>query len=811
MTQIKIQELFQGDNKSRGVLSFFKDGHKDAYTQKVPFDWQLHLSGKLVQGLSPINTDLNKAKWLCCDIDLKIKPEIFCSNIFKNIGSNLFCFSTMSNRWRVVEFLDDWESVELVHERAKELEKKIEKIAGYKCDSGKTLPGKCEQGKAGSWIFLPYHNDNTVCYSPAGFKLTQKQFEFRAKYKHIPLIVSSVGAKQGGRNKALFSISLYKKHYPECTASLEEINKHFNEPMNDREFYNELKNCEKSAFKEEYTKEYLLKGTPKWCHEICGVTPYIDENIFEIIEPELINNYTYCRLNKDFFEHNTNTFIDREQMDQWWLAHAKGKSMSKQLLMNPSLTKVHSVFIHPGYPTGMITVKPNEIKGISPGEYLNYYKPSDVLAKPGDHSKFVEYYKWLLESDDRIVYKDKTYTQFDILMFFLANLMLNPGDKHMWGILWQSTQGTGKGILAETMECALGESNVLTNVTFDRLVSDHSTLLMGKQLIFINELMITGQRLEGKELANKLKPYFTDPVIIINPKFKQEIKTPNFCNLILLTNDDKPIYIDKDDRRICAIKVYKTKEEIVKKLEEFKPHLLRHKNDPSAIKHYLMNEIELPDNEFFKGHAPETQAKLDLIGFSKDDFDSLMDEAFENHSFPFANKHYEDAATYYYIGFLVIDNLFQALKYDPLFKSVYFDKSKIQLWIKRNCKKWANGEYTKVINLPYSRERRRAWLMEDYEFYNPKGGRDSLSTMSSGELGKKYDTSKFISVNSKFSSIGTKDDKNIEGNFERTTHCWNCKKFLSTDNDIMCSKCKTGILCKCGACRCQKPKQQNFF
>ena len=48
-------------------------------------------------------------------------------------------------------------------------------------------------------------------------------------------------------------------------------------------------------------------------------------------------------------------------------------------------------------------------------------------------------------------------------------------------------------------------------------------LLFGKQLMVINELSLTGRRIEGKELSNKLKPYFTDPVIILNPKFKEEI------------------------------------------------------------------------------------------------------------------------------------------------------------------------------------------------------------------------------------------------------------------------------------------------
>ena len=106
----------------------------------------------------------------------------------------------------------------------------------------------------------------------------------------------------------------------------------------------------------------------------------------------------------------------------------------------------------------------------------------------------------------------------------------------MCGILIQSTPGSGKGLLAEIMESILGQSNCLTNVSFEDLVQKHSTLLKGRQFIVINELMLTGRRVEGKELANKLKPYFTDPVHIINPKFKEEILCPNFVNLFLYSN-----------------------------------------------------------------------------------------------------------------------------------------------------------------------------------------------------------------------------------------------------------------------------------
>jgi hypothetical protein len=323
-------------------------------------------------------------------------------------------------------------------------------------------------------------------------------------------------------------------------------------------------------------------------------------------------------------------------------------------------------------------------------------------------------------------------------MLFLANLLQNPGRKSMWGILIQSTPGSGKGLLAEIMESILGQSNCLTNVSFEDLVQKHSTLLKGRQFIVINELMLTGRRVEGKELANKLKPYFTDPVHIINPKFKEEILCPNFVNLFLYSNDPKPLHVDKDDRRICAIRVNHTKDVIVNKIESYVPYLKDLVKNPSSIKHYLIN-LELPDERFFGGHAPMTEAKQELIQSSKDEFEDILDEAFHNHSFPFTHKTWEvgkeKQISYSYRGYVVVDDLMTVINYDKLFHGVFKSIDMLTRWIKKNSIPWANGKMNREIFFPDSREKRRAWLLEDME---KLPGKKRLSEWTGAEIGKDF-------------------------------------------------------------------------
>ena len=745
---MKIHELFQGNSDHRGVYNGVDpNGKKLAYEQSASFDWDAHLKGKLIQGLSPINKD--RARWLCVDIDIKINPIEFCAKIFNKLGPQYFPFKTMSGRWRVVEFLDDFENLEHVKERSKDLENLITKRCGYKCDSGHTLPYK------NGWVFLPYHHEkpfkiDACCYSPGGIPLTKEQFEFRAKNKNNALIASATGMKEasGGRPKALYAIALYKKHYPDCDINLEELNKNFSDVMDEIYFDREYKHVLKSIEKDNYNKEYLLNATPKWCADMCGVRPYIDDNfIEEIVTPELVKNFVYCNQNADFYDIKEDKFKDKEQLNDWWSHVTKGKPITKILLLDPILRKVWSIIKHPGYPPGVITVNPNEIKGISPGDYLNYYKPSKVLATPGDHLKFIEYYKWLFQSNEKIIYNNKEYTQFDIVMMFLANLVQNPGRKAMWGVLIQSIQGSGKGLIAEIMEGILGHGNCLTNVTFEQLVDKHSMLLFGKQLMVINELSLTGRRIEGKELSNKLKPYFTDPVIILNPKFKEEVLCPNLVNILLYSNDDKPLHLDKDDRRICAIKVNHNKEEILEKIEPYIQYLLGLVKDPSAIKHYLQNIVDLPDERFFGSHAPITIAKKELIDNSQDDFEAIMEEAFRDHSFPFCNKKYqmigkENKIYYTYRGYVVVSELTEVLKYDPMFKNVFWDRFKLTSWIKKNAIPWADGTMNKEIILPYSREKKRAWLLEDMSVLPVNGGVD-FSRKTGAQIGKDFAEHRF--------------------------------------------------------------------
>ena len=122
---MKLEEAFSGCKTKRGILWSFDGVNKEASQQNQPFDWTKHLSGEIIQGLSPVDLETGEVKWLGLDVDLKRKPEEICKKIFEEIGTEYFCYRTMGGKWRVVEHLSDTMGVEEAQQRAKDLEKKV--------------------------------------------------------------------------------------------------------------------------------------------------------------------------------------------------------------------------------------------------------------------------------------------------------------------------------------------------------------------------------------------------------------------------------------------------------------------------------------------------------------------------------------------------------------------------------------------------------------------------------------------------------------------------------------------------------------
>ena len=137
-----------------------------------------------------------------------------------------------------------------------------------------------------------------------------------------------------------------------------------------------------------------------WIEEFCGVKPENDAKAFVELSNELVESYYYVRENNSFYETKSGKFVSQDKMNAWW-KHTTGKeNMSNLLLKSPQFKKVVTYLTHAGMKPGIVQINFGDIPGVDPGEYLNVYTPSTIVAEKGDVSKLNEYYEWFLGKDN---------------------------------------------------------------------------------------------------------------------------------------------------------------------------------------------------------------------------------------------------------------------------------------------------------------------------------------------------------------------------------------------------------------------------
>ena len=102
---------------------------------------------------------------------------------------------------------------------------------------------------------------------------------------------------------------------------------------------------------------------------------------------------------------------------------------------------------------------------------------------------------------------------------------------------------------------ALGYKNVATNVSYQNVITEHSTIVRDFSLVVINEVVILKQHNEKVEISNALKGLITDPFVVINEKNKPIINILNTTNFIIYSNSKQCLHLDNSARRYCNFNI----------------------------------------------------------------------------------------------------------------------------------------------------------------------------------------------------------------------------------------------------------------
>lgn len=176
-------------------------------------------------------------------------------------------------------------------------------------------------------------------------------------------------------------------------------------------------------------------------------------------------------------------------------------------------------------------------------------------------------------------------------------------ERRKTGVVWifKGVQGSGKGIVAETIMRGLFEHNMICNLTDTQMNSQFNSIMEDKMIVHFNEISAEERR-DRMAVKNKLKTWITDDTLVINSKGVKEYYKTNHMNIVINTNEAIPVDIDDKDRRFTVVHTGtplidldwfvrgESVDEICRELEAFAVYLSKYKVDKVAACTAVMTE-----------------------------------------------------------------------------------------------------------------------------------------------------------------------------------------------------------------------------
>jgi len=440
------------------------------------------------------------------------------------------------------------------------------------------------------------------------------------------------------------------------------------------------------------TKEGLLKGKSEYIPDakiIKEIKLEQEQRRSKEKAGELSKTYCYVMSNDMFNKIGSQEFYQKQQLNNFWKHEVKEGSLTDLLLKNPDFARAETFMTHAGYAPGLHFI---ERAGIIPmvqrGMILNNYTPNYIIAKKGDVSFIIQYFVWLLGEK-----------KWKIIEEWIAYHLLHPGDKIKWSLVLVSViEGTGKGMLARIISKILGIENVNENANYKHLTNTHNTLLVGCQVLVLNEVSLGD--FKGKaEGTNTLKNFVADDYYTCNFKGKPMVKLPNLTNIILYSNDERVVGVNNGVRRYFFCNIDKTEDDIINKSDEgfFDKawKFIDSDEGAAALLHYFKNEVKIRDISQFKKRAPQTDDLKLLIEQSKHPVQKKLEADLKGTVTRRIFKHHWN-------GLISFDELNEALNItdnDDRFDWGSYGDDAILKFLSGNCIRWNNGASTRQIEI----------------------------------------------------------------------------------------------------------------
>lgn len=208
-------------------------------------------------------------------------------------------------------------------------------------------------------------------------------------------------------------------------------------------------------------------------------------------------------------------------------------------------------------------------------DYYNLWRGFSVEPKPGICTLFKEHVRSVICGGNE--------AYFTYLWKWCARLFQAPHLLAETVPVLMGEPGTGKNTFVEGIGFLLmGHFVPIDGV--QQLVGNFNFHLKDAVLIHGNESMWGGNK---KDLG-RLKSMITEPYKVIEQKGKDQILVPNYTHLIISSNDDWPVHIDRNDRRFFVLNVSSAHKEDLPYFKKIKDEL--ENSGREALLYDLLNE-----------------------------------------------------------------------------------------------------------------------------------------------------------------------------------------------------------------------------
>ena len=198
---------------------------------------------------------------------------------------------------------------------------------------------------------------------------------------------------------------------------------------------------------------------------------------------------------------------------------------------------------------------------------------------------------------------------FDYFLAWLAQMVQDPSEPTNVAILLKGQQGIGKDIIFDFfIKMVLGDgTGFKTSKPQEDVFGKHSVALRNRVFLLFDE--VSGD--DMRPLMSRLKDLITSPTVHINPKGETAYNTCNLSNILGTTNDQNPIHLEPQQRRVVVYECNPSKKGDVAYFQSLGAHLKR-QDVARAFFQHLRDNVDVRPHTPFQARRPQTDAYLTM-------------------------------------------------------------------------------------------------------------------------------------------------------------------------------------------------------